>query len=32
MLIGLAVLIPVALIYNTYGFKVFNGRVHPVRD
>jgi cytochrome d ubiquinol oxidase subunit II len=32
MLIGFAVLIPVTLIYNTYGFKVFSGKVHPVRD
>lgn len=27
MLIGFAVLIPVTLIYNTYGFKVFSGKV-----
>ncbi|NUT78750.1 cytochrome d ubiquinol oxidase subunit II [Pseudomonas sp. C1C7] len=32
MLIGFAVLVPVTLIYNTYGFKVFSGKVHPVRD
>jgi cytochrome bd-type quinol oxidase subunit 2 len=32
MLIGFAVLIPVTLIYNTYGFKVFSGKVHAVRD
>ncbi|RON24227.1 cytochrome d ubiquinol oxidase subunit II [Pseudomonas brassicacearum] len=32
MLVGFAVLIPVTLIYNTYGFKVFSGKVHPVRD
>lgn len=27
MLIGFAVLIPVTLIYNTYGFSVFSGKV-----
>lgn len=27
MLVGFAVLIPVTLIYNTYGFKVFSGKV-----
>lgn len=27
MLIGFAVLIPVTLIYNTYGFRVFSGKV-----
>ena len=32
MLVGFAVLIPVTLIYNTYGFKVFSGKVHSVRD
>jgi cytochrome d ubiquinol oxidase subunit II len=32
MLVGFAVLIPVTLIYNTYGFKVFSGKIHPVRD
>ncbi|WP_367616849.1 cytochrome d ubiquinol oxidase subunit II [Pseudomonas azerbaijanoccidentalis] len=32
MLIGFAVLIPVTLIYNTYGFKVFSGKVHPVEQ
>lgn len=32
MLIGFAVLIPVTLIYNTYGFKVFSGKVRAVRD
>ncbi|MNN66309.1 cytochrome oxidase subunit II [compost metagenome] len=32
MLVGFAVLIPVTLIYNTYGFKVFSGKVRPVRD
>ncbi|MHC8344700.1 cytochrome d ubiquinol oxidase subunit II [Pseudomonas sp. RT6P73] len=32
MLVGFAVLIPVTLIYNTYGFKVFSGKVRAVRD
>lgn len=32
MLIGFAVLIPVTLIYNTYGFRVFSGKVRAVRD
>lgn len=32
MLIGFAVLVPVTLVYNTYGFKVFSGKVHPARD
>ncbi|WP_397453662.1 cytochrome d ubiquinol oxidase subunit II [Pseudomonas sp. NA-150] len=32
MLIGFAVLIPVTLIYNTYGFRVFSGKVHAARD
>lgn len=32
MLIGFSVLIPVTLIYNTYGFRVFSGKVHPVGD
>jgi cytochrome d ubiquinol oxidase subunit II len=32
MLVGFAVLIPVTLIYNTYGFKVFSGKIHPIRD
>lgn len=32
MLIGFAVLIPVTLIYNTYGFSVFSGKVRVVRD
>ena len=27
MLVGFAVLIPVTLIYNTYGFRVFSGKV-----
>ncbi|MGF6457887.1 cytochrome d ubiquinol oxidase subunit II [Pseudomonas frederiksbergensis] len=32
MLVGFAVLIPVTLIYNTYGFKVFSGKVRAARD
>lgn len=32
MLVGFAVLIPVTLVYNTYGFRVFSGKVRPVRD
>jgi len=32
MLIGFAVLIPVTLLYNTYGFRVFSGKVHPNRE
>lgn len=32
MLVGFAVLIPVTLIYNTYGFRVFSGKVHPAGD
>lgn len=31
MLIGFAVLIPVTLIYNTYGFSVFSGKVRAAR-
>ncbi|QFG30010.1 hypothetical protein F6476_12790 [Pseudomonas umsongensis] len=30
MLIGFAVLIPVTLIYNTYGFSVFSGKVRAL--
>ncbi|RKS27440.1 cytochrome bd-I ubiquinol oxidase subunit 2 apoprotein [Pseudomonas sp. WPR_5_2] len=29
MLVGFAVLIPVTLIYNTFGFSVFSGKVSP---
>jgi cytochrome d ubiquinol oxidase subunit II len=32
MLLGFAVLIPVTLIYNTYGFSVFSGKVRVARD
>jgi cytochrome d ubiquinol oxidase subunit II len=32
MLIGFAMLIPVTLVYNTYGFRVFSGKVHVTRD
>lgn len=32
MLVGFAVLIPVTLIYNTYGFRVFSGKVRVSRD
>lgn len=32
MLVGFAVLIPVTLIYNTYGFRVFSGKIHPAGD
>ncbi|WP_431034786.1 cytochrome d ubiquinol oxidase subunit II [Pseudomonas yamanorum] len=32
MLVGFAVLIPVTLFYNTYGFKVFSGKVQSVED
>lgn len=32
MLVGFAVLIPVTLIYNTYGFRVFSGKVRAARD
>jgi cytochrome d ubiquinol oxidase subunit II len=32
MLVGFAVLIPVTLIYNTYGFSVFSGKVRADRD
>jgi cytochrome d ubiquinol oxidase subunit II len=32
MLVGFAVLIPVTLIYNTYGFSVFSGKVRVGRD
>ncbi|QJI45439.1 cytochrome d ubiquinol oxidase subunit II [Pseudomonas sp. ADAK2] len=32
MLVGFAVLIPVTLIYNTYGFRVFSGKVRVVHD
>ncbi|MHC8380799.1 cytochrome d ubiquinol oxidase subunit II [Pseudomonas sp. LB3P14] len=32
MLVGFAVLIPVTLIYNTYGFRVFSGKVKPASD
>lgn len=31
MLVGFAVLIPVTLIYNTYGFSVFSGKVRAAR-
>ncbi|VVO75199.1 cytochrome d ubiquinol oxidase subunit II [Pseudomonas fluorescens] len=32
MLVGFAVLIPVTLLYNTYGFRVFSGKVRAVGD
>ncbi|SFB15395.1 cytochrome bd-I ubiquinol oxidase subunit 2 apoprotein [Pseudomonas sp. NFIX10] len=32
MLIGFAVLIPMTLFYNTYGFRVFSGKIRPVKD
>ncbi|MCW8278432.1 cytochrome d ubiquinol oxidase subunit II [Pseudomonas sp. PCH199] len=32
MLVGFAVLIPVTLIYNTYGFSVFSGKVRATRE
>ncbi|WP_426619589.1 cytochrome d ubiquinol oxidase subunit II [Pseudomonas rustica] len=32
MLVGFAVLIPVTLLYNTYGFRVFSGKVRAIRD
>ncbi|MFY0729954.1 hypothetical protein [Pseudomonas sp. NFX15] len=32
MLVGFAALIPVTHIYNTYGFKVFSGKVHPLKE
>ncbi|TPG77990.1 cytochrome d ubiquinol oxidase subunit II [Pseudomonas mandelii] len=32
MLVGFAVLIPVTLIYNTYGFRVFSGKVRAACD
>lgn len=32
MLIGFAVLIPVTLIYNTFGFRVFSGKVRVAGD
>lgn len=32
MLVGFAVLIPVTLVYNTFGFSVFSGKVRVNRD
>lgn len=32
MLVGFAVLLPVTLVYNTYGFRVFSGKIHPAKD
>jgi cytochrome bd-type quinol oxidase subunit 2 len=32
MLVGFAVLIPLTLIYNTYGFSVFSGKVRAARE
>jgi cytochrome d ubiquinol oxidase subunit II len=32
MLVGFAVLIPLTLIYNTYGFSVFSGKVRATRE
>jgi cytochrome d ubiquinol oxidase subunit II len=32
MLVGFAVLIPLTLLYNTYGFRVFSGKVRAERD
>ncbi|WP_423204017.1 cytochrome d ubiquinol oxidase subunit II [Pseudomonas kribbensis] len=32
MLTGFAVLIPLTLFYNTYGFRVFSGKIHPAED
>jgi cytochrome d ubiquinol oxidase subunit II len=32
MLVGFAVLIPVTLIYNTYGFRVFSGKVRVAKS
>jgi cytochrome bd-type quinol oxidase subunit 2 len=31
-LVGFAVLVPVTLMYNTYGFSVFSGKVRVDRD
>jgi cytochrome d ubiquinol oxidase subunit II len=32
MLVGFVVLIPVTLIYNTFGFSVFSGKVRVTRE
>lgn len=32
MLIGFALLMPVTLFYNTYGFRVFSGKIRPVEN
>lgn len=29
MLVGFALLMPVTLFYNTFGFRIFSGKVHP---
>ncbi|WP_240349742.1 cytochrome d ubiquinol oxidase subunit II [Pseudomonas putida] len=28
MLVGFALLIPVTLFYNTFGFRTFSGKIH----
>ncbi|MDH0747825.1 cytochrome d ubiquinol oxidase subunit II [Pseudomonas sp. GD03842] len=32
MLVGFAVLMPLTLLYNTFGFRVFSGKVRPLAD
>lgn len=32
MLVGFVVLLPVTLVYNTFGFRVFSGKIHPAKD
>jgi cytochrome d ubiquinol oxidase subunit II len=32
MLVGFAVLIPITLAYNTFGFRVFSGKVRVAND
>jgi cytochrome d ubiquinol oxidase subunit II len=32
MLVGFAVLIPITLVYNTFGFRVFSGKVRVAND
>ncbi|MBA1204217.1 cytochrome d ubiquinol oxidase subunit II [Pseudomonas capeferrum] len=30
MLVGFAILMPITLFYNTYGFRVFSGKMRPI--
>jgi cytochrome bd-type quinol oxidase subunit 2 len=31
MLVGFALLMPVTFFYNTFGFRVFSGKIHSIK-